>query len=203
MNITRLCDHMVWHLTSIITVWTIIVTMDMLYKDILLLYHRLIHTMRTHNMASDQHYYSIWWRHQVETFFALLALCEGNPTVSPVHSPHKGPGPWSLMFSLMCAEQAVEQTTGTGDLGRHRVHYDVTVMMDHYWNIGYTNTNFKFKFKYQRITYNTRSQLWDHIFWYLTNIMARGTTSSVSHILYKRPFNQLEVQTVHITIMRL
>ena len=24
----------------------------------------------------------IWWRHQMETFFALLALCEGNPPVT-------------------------------------------------------------------------------------------------------------------------
>ena len=23
-----------------------------------------------------------WWRHQMETFFALLALCEGNPSVT-------------------------------------------------------------------------------------------------------------------------
>ena len=28
-----------------------------------------------------------WWRHQMETFSALLALCAGN---SPVDSPHKG-----------------------------------------------------------------------------------------------------------------
>ena len=26
-------------------------------------------------------YLSPWWRHQMETFFALLALCEGNPPV--------------------------------------------------------------------------------------------------------------------------
>ena len=25
---------------------------------------------------------AIWWRHQMETFFALLALCEGNPPVT-------------------------------------------------------------------------------------------------------------------------
>ena len=28
-----------------------------------------------------------WWRHQMEIFSALLALCAGN---SPVNSPHKG-----------------------------------------------------------------------------------------------------------------
>ena len=25
---------------------------------------------------------SIWWRHEVETFFALLAFCAGNPPVT-------------------------------------------------------------------------------------------------------------------------
>ena len=30
-----------------------------------------------------------WWRHQMETFSALLALCAGNHR-SPVNSPHKG-----------------------------------------------------------------------------------------------------------------
>ena len=30
-----------------------------------------------------------WWRHQMETFSALLALCEGIHR-SPVDSPHKG-----------------------------------------------------------------------------------------------------------------
>ena len=29
-----------------------------------------------------------WWRHQMETFSALLALCAGNSPV-PVNSPHK------------------------------------------------------------------------------------------------------------------
>ena len=32
--------------------------------------------------------YFPWWRYQMETFSALLALCAGN---SPVNSPHKGP----------------------------------------------------------------------------------------------------------------
>ena len=31
-----------------------------------------------------------WWRHQMEPFSALLALCAGNSPV-PVNSPHKGP----------------------------------------------------------------------------------------------------------------
>ena len=36
-----------------------------------------------------------WWRYQMETFSALLALCAGN---SPVNSPHKCQWCGSLMF---------------------------------------------------------------------------------------------------------
>ena len=38
-----------------------------------------------------------WWRHQMETFSALLALCAGNSPV-PVNSPHKGQWRGALMF---------------------------------------------------------------------------------------------------------
>ena len=43
-----------------------------------------------------------WWRHQRETFSALLALCTGN---SPVTGgfPHKGQLRGALKFSLICA----------------------------------------------------------------------------------------------------
>ena len=45
---------------------------------------------------------SPWWRHQMETFSALLALCAGIHR-SPVKSPHKGRWRGALMFSLICA----------------------------------------------------------------------------------------------------
>ena len=41
-----------------------------------------------------------WWRHQMETFSALLFLCTGN---SPVNSPHKGQWRGALLFSLVWA----------------------------------------------------------------------------------------------------
>ena len=44
----------------------------------------------------------IWWRHQMETFSALLALCVGNHW-SPENSPHKGQWRRALMFSLIYA----------------------------------------------------------------------------------------------------
>ena len=43
-----------------------------------------------------------WWRHQMRTFFAFLALCEGNPPVTGGFPPQSQ---WrrALMFSLISA----------------------------------------------------------------------------------------------------
>ena len=64
-----------------------------------------------------------WWRHHMETFSALLALCAGN---SPVNSPHKGQWRGALMFSLICVwiNGWVNNREASG-LRRHRAHYDV------------------------------------------------------------------------------
>ena len=69
-----------------------------------------------------------WWRHQMETFFALLTLCAGNSPV-PVNSPHKGQWRAALMFSLICARiNDWVNNREAGDLRRHRGLYDVNVM---------------------------------------------------------------------------
>ena len=48
---------------------------------------------------------------------------------SPVNSPHKGQWRGALMFSLSCAWiNSWVNNCEAGDLRRHRVHYDVTVM---------------------------------------------------------------------------
>ena len=47
----------------------------------------------------------------------------------PVNSPHKGQWRTALMFSLICTGTNDWANNGdTGDLRRHRAHYDVTVM---------------------------------------------------------------------------
>ena len=52
-----------------------------------------------------------WWRHQMETFSALLAIWRG-----------------ALMSSLICTRTNGWVNNGeAGDLRRHRAHYDVTV----------------------------------------------------------------------------
>ena len=63
-----------------------------------------------------------WWRHQMETLPALLALCA-------VDSPHKGQWRGALMFSLFCAwRNGWANKRDAGDLRRHRAYYDVAVM---------------------------------------------------------------------------
>ena len=70
-----------------------------------------------------------WWRHQMETFSALLALCAGNSPV-PVNSPHKGQWRGPLMFSFICVSiNDWVNNREAGDLRRHRGHYDVNVMI--------------------------------------------------------------------------
>ena len=69
-----------------------------------------------------------WWRHQMETFSASLALCEGIHR-SSVNSPHKGQWRGALIFSLICAWiNGWINNRETGDLGRYRAHYDVIVI---------------------------------------------------------------------------
>ena len=50
-----------------------------------------------------------WWRHQMETFSALLALCAGTHR-SPVNSPHKGQWRGSLMgFFHLCLNKRLSK----------------------------------------------------------------------------------------------
>ena len=57
-----------------------------------------------------------WWRHQIETFSALLALCEGNHRW-PVASRHKSQLRGALVGFLCAREQTVEQTVDMPVIG--------------------------------------------------------------------------------------
>ena len=67
-----------------------------------------------------------WWRHQMETFSALLAICAGN---SPVPGEFPAQRLWALIFSLICVWiNDWVSNREAGDLRRYRAHYDVIVM---------------------------------------------------------------------------
>ena len=69
-----------------------------------------------------------WWRHQMETFSALLALCAGSSPV-PVTSPHIGQWREALMFSLIWVWiNDWVNNREADDLRRQHGHYDVNVM---------------------------------------------------------------------------
>ena len=70
--------------------------------------------------------YNSWWRHQMEAFSALLAICAGNP----VNSPHKGQWRGALMFSVICVWiNGWVNNREARDLRPYRAHYDVIVML--------------------------------------------------------------------------
>ena len=72
---------------------------------------------------------SPWWRHQMETFSALLAICVGNSPV-PGELPAQRPVTRSFdtLFYLPLNIYGWVNNRETGDLRSHRAHYDVTVM---------------------------------------------------------------------------
>ena len=82
-----------------------------------------------------------WWRHQMETFSALLAICAGNSPV-PGEFPAQRPVPRSFdVFSLICVWiNGWVNNREAGDLRRYRAHYDVTVMfaLDPIWYLSQT-----------------------------------------------------------------
>ena len=94
------------------------------------LWYRIIQIWRRHTGVG---YYvngiNPWWRHQMKTFSALLAICAGNSPV-PVNFPHKGQWRGALMFALICVWiNAWVNNRKAGDLRRYCAHYDVIVML--------------------------------------------------------------------------
>ena len=76
--------------------------------------------------------YMSGWRHQMETFPALLAHCAGNSPATG-EFPSQRPVTRNSTFSLICAwTNGWVNHRQAGGLRRHRAYYDVTVML---WGI--------------------------------------------------------------------
>ena len=70
-----------------------------------------------------------WWRHQMETFSALLAICAGNSSVTgefPAQRPVTRS--FDVFFDLRLNINRWVNNGEAGDLRRYRTHYDVIVM---------------------------------------------------------------------------
>ena len=69
-----------------------------------------------------------WWRHQMETFSALLAICAGN---SPVPGEFTAQRPVTRSFDVFLdlrLNKRLSKQSGAGDLRRYCAHYYVIVM---------------------------------------------------------------------------
>ena len=70
-----------------------------------------------------------WWRHQVETFSALLVLCEDNsPVTREFPTKARDAVLRCFLWAALWIDGWVNNHEG-GDLRRHHAHYDVMVMM--------------------------------------------------------------------------
>ena len=69
-----------------------------------------------------------WWRHQMEIFSALLALCGGNsPVTGEFPSQRPVTRSFDVFFDLRLNKRMSKQSWGWW-LRRHHAHYDVIVM---------------------------------------------------------------------------
>ena len=99
-----------------------------------------------------------WWRHQMETFSALLVTGNHLPWywssllgkfLSPLDSPNKGQWRGALVFSLICAWiNGRAYNRDADDLRCYRAHYDVTVMAGNCRDkLGYSYFSIKVTFR--------------------------------------------------------
>ena len=73
-----------------------------------------------------------WWRHQMETNSALLAICAANSSVTGEFPAQR---PVTRSFDIFFHLRQIKRLNReAGDLRRHRTHYDVTVMLMKQWS---------------------------------------------------------------------
>ena len=135
-----------------------------------------------------------WWRHQMETFSVLLALCAGNSPVTVI-SPRKGQWRGAFMLSLICTwMNGWVNNREAGDLRRQHAHHDVTVMLSSRthtswiisawagtsgWKVTFANTVFK------RISHCC-NQCW-HFYWtILKGINVSDILIKIQKVFFKK-----------------
>ena len=78
-------------------------------------------------LALNRNLIQSWWCHQMETFSALLTLCEGNaPITNGFLTKASNAELWCFIWSA--PEQILASRRDAGDLRRHCAHYSITVM---------------------------------------------------------------------------
>ena len=96
--------------------------------DVLQLQHQHSHS-DDHKLITLLKVSGSWWRHQMETFFVLLALCARN---SPVTGEFPAQKPVTRNFDVFFARwiNVWANNGGAGDMRPYRAHFDVIVMVE-------------------------------------------------------------------------
>ena len=100
-------------------------------------WHKLPLTLCRQSCACRWPSTTTWWRHQMERFSTLLAVCDGN---SPVTSEFPSQRPVTRSFDVffdLRLNKRLSKHSRFGDFRRHRAHYDVTMMSRVGINDGY------------------------------------------------------------------
>ena len=97
-------------------------------KRVITTMHWKIRHLKSDNDSNRLYHNGPWWRHQMETFSALLAICAGN---SPVTGEFPAQRPVTRSFDVffdLRRNKWLSKLWWIVDLRRHRTHYDVIVM---------------------------------------------------------------------------
>ena len=81
---------------------------NLLPDSIIIIHFRPARIFARFRLWSRKHFVT-WWRHQIETFSTLLALCEGNPSVNDGFPSHI-PMTWSFdVFFDLCLNKRLSK----------------------------------------------------------------------------------------------
>ena len=115
INDLELHDQILWS-------WWPAVLFMIMFQIVLLANHRV-------SVDNNQARRDTWWRHQKETFSALLVLYAGNSRVTGEFHAQR-PQTWSFDVFMICAWiNGWVNNREAGDRRRYLAHYDVSSMM--------------------------------------------------------------------------